>query len=426
MFTKKVPPMVLIGFLFFVFGFVSWLNAILIPYFRLALQLSIKEAMMVTFAFYISYFVMAFPCSRILRVTSFKKGMMYGLLIMAAGAFLFIPAANFKSYPLFLTALFIQASGLTLLQTAANPYVTILGPIESAAKRMSIMGVCNKIAGAIAPLLFLRSVMKTPQEIDQINKSLPTLSFVKAQEVLDELILRIRLPYIVIGIVLVFLGLIIRFSALPEVKENNSINSGNKALKSAYLLLGAFAIFCGVSAEVMAVDTIISFASYKGIPFYDAKYFATWTLLAMIIAYVIGIIAIPRFLTQRKALFYSSMAGIIITGGLLITSGKWVIWELVLAGFFNALLWPSIWPLALEGLTFDTKRASAYLVMGIVGGAITPVIFGFVAGRINLQSAYMVMFPLYGFLIYYSSLGYKSVQRHIASLENKNKEPLLH
>ncbi|WPU92839.1 glucose/galactose MFS transporter [Mucilaginibacter sabulilitoris] len=425
LFAKKNSPMLIIGFLFFVFGFVSWLNAILIPYFRLSLQLSINEAMMVTFAFYISYFVMAFPSSRILRVTGFKKGMMYGLFVMAAGAILFIPAANFKSYTLFLTGLFVQATGLTLLQTAANPYVTILGPMESAAKRMSIMGICNKIAGAFAPLIFLKIVTKTPDEIDHVKKLLPLLSPLKAQEVMTDLIHRMVMPYFSLGIILVFLGLLVRYSSLPDIKEQQTTDTGRSTIKARYLLLGAIAIFCGVSAEVLAVDTIISFAEYKGVPFYNAKYFATFTLVAMIIAYLIGIIAIPRYIKQRMALFYSSAAGLLITCGLLFTPGKWAIWELVLAGFFNALLWPSIWPLALEGLAADIKRASAYLVTGIVGGALTPLLFGSIAGRLGLQQAYVVMFPLYVFLLYYSSWGYAGIQQYLVSVKQPEKKPVL-
>jgi len=418
--------MFMIGFLFFVFGFISWLNAILIPYFRLALQLSINEAMMVTFSFYISYFVMAFPSSRILRITGFKKGMMYGLFIMASGAFIFIPAAIFKSYPLFLTGLFVQATGLTLLQTAANPYVTILGPIESAAKRMSIMGICNKIAGAIAPLVLLKIVTKNPQEIDRVSKILPSLLPDKAQAILNELIHRLIVPYAMLGIVLILLGVLIRYSGLPDIKEEKATGSPSGEIKFPYLLLGAFAIFCGVSAEVLAVDTIISFAEYKGFPFITAKYFATITLIAMILAYLIGAFAIPLYISQRRALLYSSAAGILLTFGLMITPNKWAIWELVLIGFCNALLWPSIWPLALKGLGSDTKRASAFLVMGIVGGAITPLLFGYIAGRSGMQSAYIVLFPLYAFLLYYGSAGYLSVQRKLALVRNtKAKTPLM-
>ncbi|MGI8583305.1 MAG: MFS transporter, partial [Chitinophagaceae bacterium] len=165
----------IIGGLFFIFGFVSWLNAVLIPYFKLACDLTTKQAMLVAFAFYISYFVMAIPASTILKKTGLKNGMTVGLLVMAAGALIFIPAALSRTYSLFLIGLFIQATGLTILQTASNPYITILGPIESAAKRISIMGICNKVAGAIAPLILIHAITKNPDEIDRLHKLLPTL-----------------------------------------------------------------------------------------------------------------------------------------------------------------------------------------------------------------------------------------------------------
>ena len=147
------PQIVIIGILFFIFGFVTWLNSTLIPYLQIACELKTSEAVLVTFAFYISYAVMAFPSSWVLKQTGFKKGMMWGLVLMAIGALIFIPAANTRTYGLFLTGLFVIGTGLALLQTASNPYITILGPLESAAKRISVMGICNKGAGALAPLI---------------------------------------------------------------------------------------------------------------------------------------------------------------------------------------------------------------------------------------------------------------------------------
>src|SRR3954453_7245600 len=198
---NQYGPMIIIGSLFFVFGFVTWINSVLIPYFKLICQLSIKEALLVAFAFYISYFLMAFPSSYILKRTGYKNGMMLGLFVMAIGAFIFIPAANTRVYSIFLIGLFIEATGLTLLQTAANPYVTILGPIESAASRISIMGVCNKVAGAIAPLLLVGVVVKNPNEIDEVHKQLTTVSAEQQNIILNDLSARLVVPYIVIGLV---------------------------------------------------------------------------------------------------------------------------------------------------------------------------------------------------------------------------------
>src|SRR6476619_6245286 len=218
---KNYGPMIIIGVLFFVFGFVTWVNSVLIPYFKLTCELSVKEAMLVAFAFYISYFVMAFPSSLILKRTGYKNGMMLGLFVMAVGALIFIPAASTRAYSVFLIGLFVEATGLTLLQTAANPYVTILGPIESAASRISIMGVCNKVAGAIAPLLLVGAIVKNPDEIDQIKAQLTTMSIPQQNVVLDELSVRLVVPYLVIAAVLIGLGLIIKLTQLPDIHDED-------------------------------------------------------------------------------------------------------------------------------------------------------------------------------------------------------------
>src|SRR6476469_516554 len=216
---KNYGPMIIIGILFFVFGFVTWVNSVLIPYFKLTCNLSVKEAMLVAFAFYISYFVMAFPSSLILKRTGYKNGMMLGLFVMAAGALIFIPAASTRAYSIFLLGLFVEATGLTLLQTAANPYVTVLGPIESAASRISIMGVCNKVAGAIAPLLLVGAIVKKPDEIDQIKAQLVGMSVPQQNRLLDELAGRLIVPYIIIAAILIGLGLLIKLTHLPDIND---------------------------------------------------------------------------------------------------------------------------------------------------------------------------------------------------------------
>ncbi len=403
---KFLPPMLVIGFLFFAFGFISWLNALLIPYFKLSLQLSFGQAMMVAFAFYISYFVMALPSSYIIERTGYKKAMVFGLFIMAAGALLFIPAAQFKSYPLFLLGLFIQATGLTLLQTAANPYVTILGPLESAASRMSLMGVCNKAAGALAPLILLRSITKSPNEIDEIKEQLPRLSATQADAILQPLSLRLQAPYAIIAIVLAVLGLVIFFSGLPDIRHARKEKpEKNAVFQYPHLILGIAAIFCSVSVEVLAVDSIISYAEYQGYPFLAAKYFATYTLIIMIGAYLLGIVLIPRYLSQRRALIGCACLGMVLTAGILATHQWLSVWNVAFLGFCNALIWPSIWPLALKDLGSFTERGSAFLIMGVAGGALTPLLFGAIANKLNLQLAYMVLLPLYLFLGYYGLKG---------------------
>lgn len=403
-----------IGVLFFVFGFVTWLNSILIPYFKLTCNLSTKQSMLVAFAFYISYFLMAIPASFILKKTGLKNGMMLGLFVMATGALVFVPAAINRTYEIFLLALFIQATGLTILQTASNPYITILGPIESAASRISIMGICNKTAGAIAPLILINAITKNPEEIDQVQKQLPGLSPGDQATLLNELASRLITPYIVMALVLVGLGLMIRLAHLPDIsqKEKPSDDNVPEAAKTSifqypYLILGAVTIFCAVSAEVLAVDSIIGYAQYQGYSFADAKYFASYTLIFMIACYAIGVFAIPRIIKQRRALQICAAAGIVLSSVAILVAGTSSVWCIALLGFFNGMLWPSIWPLAIDGIGRFTSRGSALLIMGIIGGALTPLLYGYLSDHSNHQSAYWILLPCYLFILFYATRGYR-------------------
>lgn len=408
--------MIIIGSLFFVFGFVTWVNSVLIPYFKLTCELTVKEAMFVAFAFYISYFIMAIPSSFILKKTGYKNGMMLGLFVMATGALFFVPAASTRAYGIFLIGLFIEATGLTLLQTAANPYITILGPIESAASRISIMGVCNKVAGAIAPLLLVGAIIKDPDEIDRVKQQLVSMTPNQQGQVLDELASRLIMPYIVISIVLIGLGLLIKFTHLPDINDetsNAASTTNDKAknknlLQHKHLVLGAVAIFCGVGVEVLAVDSIINYAQYTCLSFRDAKYFATYTLFIMIFSYILGIFLIPKVIKQRKALMLSAIIGIIFTIIALLIKGSTSVWFIAFLGLGNALLWPSIWPLSLEGLGKSTSKGSALLIMGAVGGGIIPLLYGAISDQSNSQVAYVVLIPLYLFILYFSVAGYKA------------------
>ena len=403
--------MIIIGSLFFVFGFVTWVNSVLIPYFRLICELTIQQAMLVAFAFYISYFVMAFPSSFILKRTGYKNGMMLGLFVMAAGALVFIPAANTRGYSLFLFALFIEATGLTLLQTAANPYVTILGPIESAASRISIMGICNKVAGAIAPLLLVGAIVQNPNEIDDVQNKLLTATLAEKQIILDELSARLVIPYLIIALILIALGLVIRFTRLPDIHDDTiSLAQANTPKKNSllhhpHLLLGALAIFCAVGVEVVVIDSIINYGQYTGLSFREAKYFATYTLLIMIISYGIGIFAIPKIISQRNALIISAVFAIALIAFTMVTEGPLSVWFIAFMGLGNALLWPAIWPLALQGLGALTSKGSALLVMGVVGGAIVPLLYGTLSDYSNPHMAYLILIPFYSYIVYFAASG---------------------
>lgn len=417
---STVMIMIIIGSLFFVFGFVTWVNSVLIPYFKLICELSVQQAMLVAFAFYISYFLMAFPSSFILKKTGYKNGMMLGLFVMAAGAMIFIPAANTRDYSIFLIGLFVEATGLTLLQTAANPYVTILGPIESAASRISIMGVCNKTAGAIAPLLLVGAIVQNPNEIDEVQKQLLTVTMSEKQIILDELSARLVAPYIAIGTVLIGLGLVIRFTKLPDIDDEvNTVQEQGPYIKKSlidfpYLMLGALAIFCAVGVEVVVIDSIINYGQYTGLSFRDAKYFATYTLLIMIISYAIGVVTIPKIISQRNALIISAAFGIILTVFTMATEGTLSVWFIAFMGLGNALLWPSIWPLSIHGLGGLTSKGSALLVMGVVGGAIVPLLYGMLSDSFDPHTAYWILIPFYIYLLYFALSGYK-VGRNMSS-----------
>jgi glucose/galactose transporter len=409
---QNIKAILIIGILFFVFGFVSWMNSVLIPYFKLACSLSTRQAMLVAFAFYISYFVMAIPSSAILKRTGLKDGMMLGLFVMASGAFIFIPAAMNRTYALFLLGLFVQATGLTILQTASNPYITILGPIESAARRISIMGICNKVAGAVAPLILISALTKSPDEIDQLHKQLPKLSLEKQQLLLNELASRLIVPYVFMALVLIGLGLMIRISHLPDIDEQEGgfdeaiQNKKTSIFQFPYLVLGAVAVFCSVSVEVLAVDSIINYGQYMGFSFKQAKFFATYTLLIMIISYLLGSIAIPKLISQKNVLKCCALTGLVFSLLAILITGKVSVWFICLLGLSNALIWPSIWPLSIDGLGKFTEKGSALMIMGVVGGAITPLLYGYISDVTNPQVGYWVLVPCYLFILFFAVKGH--------------------
>ena len=411
--TKKtiVSPIAIIGALFFIFGFVTWMNGVLIPYLKIACQLNNFEAYFVTFAFYIAYLIMAIPAAKVLKLCGFKNGMAVGLVIMAIGALMFIPAAISRTYILFLTGLFIQGTGLAVLQTASNPYITILGPAESAAKRISIMGICNKLAGAIAPVVLGTIALKN---IDQLTIKLKTLSADQKIVELNQLATRVILPYTAIVIVLVLLALLIYFSGLPEIDtehEDVSVAANNAGKDSImqfpHLILGVVALFLYVGAEVLAGDSIISYGASQHIPLSTAKFFTTCTLMSMIIGYIIGIVCIPKYITQHKALVVSAILGTVFTICAISTSGYVSVLCIALLGLANSLMWPAIWPLALAGLGRFTKIGSSLLVMGIAGGAVIPLLYGRLVDISTARTAYMILIPIYLFIAYFATSGYK-------------------
>ncbi|HET8754080.1 MAG TPA: sugar MFS transporter [Salinimicrobium sp.] len=402
---------IIIGALFFIFGFVTWLNSILIPYLKIACELTTFQSYFVVSAFYISYLVMAIPSAKVLKKTGFKNGMSAGLLVMGVGALIFIPAALSRTYLLFLLGLFVQGTGLALLQTAANPYITILGPIESAAKRISIMGICNKVAGALAPIVLGAIVLQNADEL--VNQLAAMDAAQKAME-LNQLAERVIMPYIIIAVVLAVLAVIIYFSSLPEVdtdEEDETTAAANTNKKSIFqfphLLLGTLAMFLYVGVEVIAGDTVVSYGMSLGFDAGTAKFFTTYTLIAMIVGYLIGIVTIPRFISQENALKVSAILGVILGLGAIFTDGFTSVLLVSLLGLANALVFPAIWPLAIKGLGRFTKIGSSFLIMAIAGGAVLPLVYGYFADFINPREAYWVVIPCYLFIWYYATAGHK-------------------
>lgn len=406
----------IIGLLFFIFGFVTWLNGTLIPFLKLACELDTLQALFVTFAFYISYFFLAIPSSQILKRTGFKNGMALGLLVMAVGCLIFIPAANMRAFPLFLTGLFVQGMGLSLLQTASNPYISIIGPIESAAQRISIMGICNKVAGILSPLILSSIVLKNASAIEtQINEA--TDAAVKTG-LLNELAGRVVMPYIVMAIVLAALAMMIRRSSLPEIDTSadasadgaaSSLASGRTSVwQFPHLVLGAVAIFVYVGAEVMAGDVIGIYGKSLGFSLDQTKYFTTFTLGAMLLGYVLNIILIPKYVSQQNFLKYSALLGIVLTVLTYFTTGSTAVSCVALLGLANAVMWPAIFPLAINGLGKFTQIGSAILVMGIAGGALVPQVYGLLDKSLGYQLAFLIcMLPCYLYILYYATAGYR-------------------
>jgi MFS transporter, FHS family, L-fucose permease len=411
----------IIGLLFFIFGFVSWVNAILIPYFKIAFQMNNFRSYLITFAFYISYFVMSVPASFLLKRFGFKNGMMIGFFAMSVGAFIFVPAAMLRTYEIFLIGLFTIGAGLAVLQTAANPYITILGPKESAAQRISIMGIFNKGAGILAPILFAAVILKATDT--DLFKSLETMNEADKTTALDEFIKRVIVPYACVGTVLFLLALMVRLSPLPEInteQETPEVASANASRTSIFqfphLILGAIGIFLHVGTQVIAIDTIIGYANFMNIDLLEAKVFPSYTLFATICGYILGIICIPRFITQVSALRFCTLLGLVLTlfiqfvsghAGLLGHQTDISIWFVVLLGFANSLVWAGIWPLALDGLGKFTKLGASIMIMGLCGNAIMPLLYGYLADNYDVRFAYWILFPCYLYLVFYAFKGHR-------------------
>lgn len=425
--SSSFVPLMIIAALFFIFGFVTWINGALIPFMKTINELTVAQAYLVASASYISFVVMALPASAILAKTGYRKGMSLGLFVMALGALVFIPAANARTYWLFLLGIFIQGAGMTLLQTAANPYVTILGPIESAAKRISVMGIANKVAGALGSLIFGALLLSG---IDEVNEKITMVSGEEKNQLLDTMADSVFVPYLVMALVLMVLGFLIRKAPLPHVEAEPLDESaeGKTAKTNIFqfpqLILGVVALFMYVGVEVIAGDSIIAYGLSLGLPVSQAKWFTTFTLFAMVGTYALGVILIPKYLKQTTALRISGLLGIVISLIIVNTSGFTSVLLVASLGIANALVWPAIWPLAIEGLGKFTKTGAAFLIMAISGGAILTPMYGrlvdylevnyLASGMEELEATahaanqgYWILLPAYIIIFLYAFKGHK-------------------
>lgn len=428
--AKKTPivPVVIIASLFFIFGFVTWINGSLIPFMKSVCELTDTQAYLVATASYISFVVMAIPASMLLKKIGYKNGMSVGLFLMAVGALVFIPAASSRTYVLFLAGIFIQGAGMTILQTASNPYITILGPIESAAKRISIMGICNKIAGMLGSAIFGFLLLDGMNEVkEQLNGN---ISADAKQQILDTMADSVVTPYLIMAAALILLAVLIRFAPLPDIEgaPAEEVAPGETAKTSIFqyphLLLGVLALFAYVGAEVIAGDTIINYGLSLGIPSEEASFFTSFTLGAMVCTYLLGVFLIPKVISQGTALKISAVLGLVFTAGILFTTGYNSVYCVAALGIANALVWPAIWPLAINGLGNFTKTGAALLIMAISGGAIIPPLYGAMvdskkqellaegvdkvtAAADSAHGQYWILFPCYLIILYYAMAGHK-------------------
>ncbi len=415
----NLGPMLIIGLLFFIFGFVTWLNGPLITFVKLAFQVADVYAFLVPFAFYVSYLVFSLPASIILRRTGMKKGMALGLFVMAIGAVLFGQFVSWRMFAGALTGLFVIGAGLSLLQTASNPYISILGPIDSAAQRIAFMGICNKVAGILAPLLIGTLVLNGIGDLDAKVKAADPAA---RELLLNEFAAKIHAPYLVMAGILALLAIWIARSSLPDIEAStaNSMpaRAGGSATRSGilqvpHLWLGVLCLFLYVGVEVMAGDAIGTYGASFHLPLDETKFFTAFTLTGMLIGYVAGLLLIPRVVSQQRYLAISAVLGVLFSMGAYLTHGYVSVGFVAALGFANAMMWPAIFPLAIKGLGSLTERGSALLIMAIAGGAVIPQLFVHLKQHIDFQLAFMLlMVPCYLYILYYGWAGHRVGQEH--------------
>ena len=418
-----VLAMLFIGLLFFILGCATWINGSLIPFLKIVCNLNNFQALWVAFAFYIAYTVMALPAAAVLARTGYRRGMALGLGIMSAGALLFIPAARTGLYALFLLALFTLATGMTLMQTAINPYIVHIGARDSAAMRISIMGLFNKGAGVLVPILFSSVVLSGMEGYsEQAFLALDEAGRAALRATLAERLVR---PYALMAAILLAMTVVVALAPIREIApEGSSTTAPTRfgVLRHPQLVLGALALFAYVGVEVIAGDTIGLYGRHLNVPGFASL--TSFTMAFMVLGYLFGVVAIPRWLSQKRALQVSAVSGLVLTLGVTLGSASgttlshallgWTglapvpdtVLCLAMLGFANALVWPAIWPLALDGLGPYTASGSALLIMGIAGGALLPMLYGALSDHAGAQAGYWLLLPCYAWILFYAWRGH--------------------
>ena len=412
--SSSFMPILTIGVLFFIFGFVTWLNGPLITFVKLAFTLDDVNSFLVLMAFYLSYFFLALPSSAILRVTGMKRGMALGFLVMAAGAALFGHFTTMRYYPGALAGLFTTGAGLSLLQTASNPYIAILGPISGAARRIAFMGICNKFAGFLAPFVFGAVALRG---LDNFDLRVREASGPAREALLDAFAAQVYWPYMIMAAMLVVMAIWIAGCNLPDLKpaEVNRDQSGNAPGRSIFafrhLWLGVVCLFLYVGVEVMAGDAIGIYGAGFGLPLSQTRFFTSATLFAMLAGYALGVLLTPKYIAQERYLALSGLLGVALALGAYFSKGYVSVGFIAAMGFANAMMWPAIFPLAIAGLGRHTQTGAALLVMAIAGGALMPWWFALLKQVMPFQLAYCVLaLPAYSMIACYGFWGYRAIR----------------
>lgn len=407
--TNYSRPLTIVTTLFFMWGFLTCLNDILIPHLKSIFDLNYARVMLVQFAFFSAYFLCALPWSRVVNTIGYHKTMVVGLITMACGAFLFLPAASAASYPLFLTALLILAAGITGLQVAANPYVDLLGTPETASSRLNLTQAFNALGTTVAPkiggLLILAAAPLAAEQLAQLGPQ--ALHAYRVQQAAS-----VRMPYTVIGVALVLLAILIGTSRLPEIQTARA-QRGEKINDSIWkhpnLLFGALGIFTYVGAEVSIGSFLVNYFGLPQIASLSAKTAAGLVSFywgGAMVGRFLGAALLRRFKPRPMLALCTVMAATLVTASILL-QGHAAMWTILAVGLFNSIMFPTIFTLGVAELGPLTGSGSGILNMAIVGGAILPLIQGVIADRIGLHHAFFVPVICYMFILFYALSGSK-------------------